>query len=77
MFSLNNAMRGAGDSMFALIDVILSMILVRVPVVYLLANRFGPAYMFLGIGIGWSVGCLLSVLYYFSGRWRRRKSLAE
>ena len=77
MFSLNNAMRGAGDSMFALIDVILSMILVRVPVVYLLANRFGPGYMFLGIGIGWSVGCLLSVLYYFSGRWRRRKSLAE
>ena len=77
MFSLNNAMRGAGDSMFALVDVILSMILVRVPVVYLLANRFGPDYMFLGIGVGWCVGCLLSVLYYFSGRWKRRKSLTE
>ena len=77
MFSLNNAMRGAGDSMFALIDVILSMILVRVPVVYLLANRFGPDYMFFGIGVGWCVGCLLSVLYYFSGRWKRRKSLTE
>ena len=77
MFSLNNAMRGAGDSMFALVDVILSLILVRVPVVYLLANRFGPDYMFLGIGVGWSVGCLLSVLYYLSGRWKRRKSLTE
>ena len=77
MFSLNNAMRGAGDSMFALIDVILSMILVRVPVVYVLANAFGPDYMFLGIGVGWSVGCLLSVLYYFFGRWKRHGALTE
>ena len=77
MFSLNNAMRGAGDSMFALVDVILSLILVRVPMVYFLANRFGPDYMFYGIGIGWCVGCLLSVLYYFSGKWRHRGSLAE
>lgn len=77
MFSLNNAMRGAGDSMFALIDVILSLILVRVPMVYLLANHLGPDYMFYGIGIGWTVGCLLSVLYYCSGRWKRRGSLAE
>ena len=77
MFSLNNAMRGAGDSMFALLDVIFSMILVRVPVVYWLANRFGPDYMFFGIGVGWCVGCALSLLYYFSGRWKRRGTLAE
>ena len=77
MFSLNNAMRGAGDSMFALIDVVLSLILVRVPMVYIFANRFGPDYMFYGITIGWAVGCLLSVLYYFSGIWKRKGSLAD
>ena len=77
MFSLNNAMRGAGDSMFALIDVILSLILVRVPMVYFLANRFGPDYMFYGITLGWVVGCLLSVGYYISGRWKRKGSLAD
>ncbi len=34
MFCLNNAMRGAGDSVFPMVDVILSLILVRVPAVY-------------------------------------------
>ena len=77
MFCLNNAMQGAGDSMFSMINAILSLILVRVPMVYFLANRFGPDYMYYGIGIGWVVGCALSIVYYFSGRWKRFGSLAD
>jgi len=71
MFCLNNAMQGAGDSMFSMVNAILSLILVRVPMVYFLANRFGPDYMYYGIGIGWCVGCVLSIVYYLSGRWKR------
>ena len=77
MFCLNNAMQGAGDSLFSMVNAILSLILVRVPMVYFLANRFGPDYMYYGIGIGWAVGCALSIVYYLSGRWRRFGSLAE
>jgi len=77
MFCLNNAMRGAGESLFPMLDVLFSLILVRVPVVYWLADRFGSDYMYLGIGIGWMVGCLISVIYYFSGRWKRHGSLAD
>ena len=77
MFCLNNAMRGAGESVFPMVDVILSLILLRVPMVYYLAERFGTDYMYYGIGIGWCLGCLLSMLYYFSGRWKRHGSLAE
>ena len=77
MFCLNNAMQGAGDSLFSMINAILSLILVRVPTVYFLADRFGPDYMFLGIGIGWCVGCLLSIVYYLSGKWKRFGSLAD
>ena len=77
MFCLNNAMQGAGDSLFSMVNAILSLILVRVPMVYFLANRFGPNYMYYGIGIGWAVGCALSIVYYLSGRWRRFGSLAE
>ena len=77
MFCLNNAMQGAGDSLFSMINAILSLILVRVPMVYFLANRFGPDYMYYGIGIGWVVGCLLSIVYYLSGRWKRFGSLAD
>ena len=77
MFCLNNAMRGAGDSVFPMVDIILSLILVRVPVVYWLADRFGPDYMHYGCGIGWIVGVTLSVGWYFSGRWKRHGSLAD
>lgn len=77
MFCLNNAMRGAGESVFPMVDVILSLILLRVPAVYYLANHFGPDYMYYGMGIGWILGFALAVGYYFSGRWKRRGSLAE
>ena len=77
MFSLNNAMRGAGASMFPMVNVVLSLILVRVPMVYFLADHFGPETMYFGIGIGWVVGFLLSVGYYFSGRWKRYGSVAD
>ncbi len=71
MFSLNASMRGAGESVFPMVNVVLSLILVRVPMVYLLANRYGPGVMFYGIGIGWCVGFVTCVLYYLSGRWKR------
>ncbi|MEG1988606.1 MAG: MATE family efflux transporter [Oscillibacter sp.] len=77
MFCLNNAMRGAGESVFPMVDVVLSLILLRVPAVYVLANRFGPDYMYYGIGIGWVLGFLLSAGYYLSGRWKRHGSMAQ
>lgn len=77
MFCLNNAMQGAGDSLFSMVNALLSLILVRVPMVYFLANRFGPDYMYYGIGIGWVVGSTLSIVYYLSGYWKRFGSLAD
>jgi len=77
MFCLNNAMRGAGDSVFPMVDVILSLILVRVPAVYYLADRFGHDYMYYGCAVGWAVGLALSLGWYFSGRWMRHGSLAD
>lgn len=77
MFCLNNAMRGAGDSVFPMVDVILSLILVRVPAVYWLADQFGPDYMYYGCAVGWTVGLTLSLVWYFSGRWKRHGSLAD
>ncbi len=77
MFCLNNAMRGAGDSVFAMADVIFSLILVRVPAVYWFADHYGPDYMYYGVGVGWIVGFTLSVGYYLSGRWKRKAHLDE
>lgn len=77
MFCLNNAMRGAGDSLFPMLDVIFSLILIRVPAVYWFADHYGPDYMYYGVGVGWIVGFTLSVVYYLSGRWKRKGSLAD
>ena len=77
MFCLNNAMRGAGDSLFPMLDVIFSLILVRVPAVYWFADHFGPDYMYYGVGVGWCVGFTLSVVYYLSVHCKRKGSLAE
>ena len=77
MFCLNNAMRGAGDSLFPMLDVIFSLILVRVPAVYWFADHYGPDYMYYGVGVGWCVGFTLSVVYYLSGRWKLKGSLAD
>lgn len=77
MFCLNNAMRGAGDSLFAMVDAVFSLILVRIPAVYWFADHYGQDYMYYGVGVGWIVGFTLSVVYYLSGRWKRHGSLAE
>lgn len=76
-FTLNNAMRGAGESVFPMVNTILSLILLRVPSVYLMAAYFGPMYMYYGFGVGWAVGFATTVAYYLSGRWLRHGSLAE
>lgn len=76
-FTLNNAMRGAGESVFPMVNTILSLILLRVPSVYLMAAYFGPSYMYYGFGVGWAVGFAATVAYYLSGRWLRHGSLAE
>ena len=77
MFCLNNAMRGAGDSLFPMLDVIFSLILVRVPAVYWFADHYGPDYMYYGVGVGWTAGITLSVVYYLSGRRQRKGTLAD
>lgn len=76
-FTLNNAMRGAGESVFPMVNTILSLILLRVPSVYLLANHFGPEKMYYGFGVGWVVGFAATAAYYLSGRWKRHGSLAN
>ena len=76
-FTLNNAMRGSGESVFPMVNTILSLILLRVPSVYLMADRFGPDFMYYGFGVGWAVGFAATVAYYLSGRWLRHGSLAE
>lgn len=77
MFCLNNAMRGAGESFFPMVCSILSMIVIRLPLIYYIADRFGPQKMYLSYDIGWAAGFVICVCYYLSGRWKRHGSMVE
>lgn len=76
-FTMCSVMRGAGESVVPMLTVVTSQVLLRIPGVYLLAHFFGPDDMYYGFGIGWIFGSIATVLYFLSGRWKRRGSLAE
>ncbi len=76
-FVLNNVMRGAGEAVFPMISSIVSVVVVRVILCYVLADVFGQQYMFASYAGAWLVGVLLSGGYYLSGRWKRFGSLAQ
>ena len=76
MFCLNNAMRGAGESFFPMVCTIVSMIVTRLPIIYYIADHYGPHYMYLSYDIGWVIGFIAVLVYYFSGRWKRHGSIA-
>ena len=77
LFVLNNAMRGAGDAVFPMVSSLISVVVVRVGLCYLLADLFGQEYMFGCYAGGWIVGAVLSTVYYHLGRWKRFGSVAE
>ena len=76
MFCLNSVIRGAGESVVPMLIAFVGQIFARAPGVILIANHFGPQYMYYGFAIGWILASSLSTTYYLSGRWKR-KGLAK
>lgn len=76
MFCLNSVIRGAGESVVPMLIAFVGQIFARAPGVILIANRFGPQYMYYGFAIGWILASGLSTAYYLSGRWKK-KGLAK
>ncbi|VIF96804.1 drug/sodium antiporter, MATE family [Clostridioides difficile] len=71
-FVLSSAMKGAGDSMFALISSIVSLWLGRLPASYMLSRFFGTNGIWMGIPFGWTLGLIVTVIYYKKGRWKTK-----
>lgn len=77
LFTVNSALRGAGESFWPFFGFLCSFLLVRLPAAYLLDFFFGRSEIGWCFGIGWVVGLGIAVPYYLSGRWKRRLSLPE
>ncbi|HBH0415528.1 TPA: MATE family efflux transporter [Clostridioides difficile] len=71
-FVLSSAMKGAGDSMFALISSIVSLWLGRLPASYMLSKFFGTDGVWMGIPFGWTLGLIVTVIYYKKGHWKTK-----
>lgn len=70
---MNGAMRGAGDTLFAMITGIVTFWLIRVPLAYFLSERIGYNGIWWAISISITLGFFVTCVYYLSGHWKRRK----
>ncbi|MGL5379202.1 MATE family efflux transporter [Clostridium sp.] len=76
-FMLTSAIRGAGDSIFAMISSLISLWLARIPASYILSSVFGVEGIWMGIPIGWIVGFVVTGVYYKKGYWKNKSIIEE
>lgn len=72
MFIANSVMRGAGDAIFPMISSLVSLWLARIPVAYILSKKIGSDGIWWSIPIGWCIGLIFVLLYYRTGRWKKK-----
>lgn len=72
MFTFTGLFRGAGDTLVPMFFTLFSLWLVRIPLAYLFSTIWGTYGIWWAIPIGWLSGVVLAILYYQSGRWKRK-----
>jgi len=73
MFCIGGVMRGAGEARVPMISSIMSVVLFRVPLAYLLYYVFKTdTSLWWAIPIGWAFGCIFQFSYYRFSNWRTR-----
>jgi putative MATE family efflux protein len=74
VFALGGVLRGAGDTMYQLLFTVISILVFRIPLAYMLVEytKLKEVGIWFAITISAFVAVILNALYYFSGRWRRK-----
>jgi len=69
--SLSGVMRGAGDTMTPMWISIITTVIIRTPLAYLLAYLTGsPDSLFISLLISWVMGAVLTSIMYRKGNWK-------
>ena len=72
MLVFTSVMRGAGDAIRPLIVSLGAMWFFRVPIAYLLSGLFHtPDGIWWAFPIGWTIGLLMSLIFYYRGKWKQ------
>ncbi|WP_372751273.1 MATE family efflux transporter [Labilibaculum sp.] len=72
MFTTNGVLRGAGDTLIPMFITLFSLWIIRIPGAYLLSSKLGEIGIWWSIPTGWSMGMILSYLYYRTGKWKSK-----
>jgi MATE family, multidrug efflux pump len=72
MFIVSAVFRGAGDTIVPMFITLLALWLVRIPVSWFLSQSMDEIGIWWGVPIAWTFGLILSVSYYFTGRWKKK-----
>lgn len=77
MFVMHGVLRGAGDTLIPMFITLFSLWVIRIPVAVFLSKHFGVIGIWWAIPIGWSMGLVGSLIYYFTGRWKRKSVITR
>jgi len=73
MFVMHGVLRGAGDTLIPMFITLISLWVVRIPFAVVLSKHFGVNGIWWAIPIGWSMGLVGSLIYYYTGRWKNKR----
>lgn len=76
MFTINGALRGAGDTLIPMFITLIALWLLRIPLSYYLSRpelNLGSDGIWWGIPIAWLFGAVASYLYFRTGKWKTKK----
>ena len=77
MFVTNGLIRGSGEAIVPMISTLTAMWLVRIPCAIYLSRLMGPLGIWLSLPVGWVIGSLISLIYYWSGRWMKKSVIKQ
>lgn len=72
MFVTNAVFRGSGDTLMPMFITLFALWVVRVPASWWLSRIYGVEGIWYGVPAGWFFGFVLSLIYYFSGKWKNK-----
>jgi len=76
-FPINGTIRGAGDAMAAMVQVILTQLIIRIPVVMLLTPFLHFAGVAWALALSTVGGLTIAAVYYRTGRWKQRALIVQ
>lgn len=72
MFSFHGFFRGAGETMVPMFVTLLALWVIRIPIALFLSGKIGADGIWWATPLAWGVGLLISVVYYFTGKWKNK-----